>query len=214
MWRALLAGVAAIAVLVAASLAVIVMVTRDEPATAGRRRDAAAAPEPAEDLPPPAKPLPPGTPLTFGSPSPAPVERPPVPAPQGPPPKDSWEAVPVTGRARSLGRMGGAIAARLTDLRDDLSRCFTYEAQAQLGSGQVTEVRDAAPLDDHGGIVLMLQLEGQAGGLRVVDAPVETRGPAGDELLACAQRTLRGRVLAVPGAVPGQRIRLLHPLIP
>lgn len=137
-----------------------------------------------------------------------------MPAPPPPPAAGTWEAVPLTSRARSMGRAGGAIAAKLTDLQEELASCFTYEGQARRGSGVVTTVQDAAPMDDHGAIVLVLQLEGQGNGYRIVDAPVETRGGAGDELLACAQSVLRGHVLEVPGAQPGQRYRLLHQLQP
>lgn len=215
MWKAFLAGVGAIAVLVAGSVAVIVMVTgEDRPgpasgATARASRADAAGPAQARGNAPP-----PG-PLTFGE-APAPAAAPPpVAGPPPPPPaRDSWEAVPITARAKSLGRLGGLISARLAEIHDEVTTCFTHEAQARHGAAAVTTVKDAAPMDDTGSIVLVLQLEGQAGAIRIVDAPVETRGGAGDELLACAQSLLRGKVLDVPGAVAGKKYRLLYPLIP
>jgi hypothetical protein len=215
MWKVFLAGVGAIALLVVGSVAVVVLVTGDDPPRGAAARQAASAPAaPAgqgisrEGLPPPP------TALTYGTPPPAEAPPRPVSARAPAPPAGSWEAVPVTARAKSLGRLGGAVAAQLMEFRDQLTTCFTYEAQARLGSGAVTHVQDASPMDDHGSIVLVLQLEGQQGGFRIVDAPVETRGPAGDELLACAQSVLRGKVLAVPGAQPGQKVRLLHQLVP
>jgi hypothetical protein len=216
MWRTLLAGVGAIAVLVAGSMVIIVLVTDDDRARPAARPPSSAAASTIEPSRPSGVPPPPQT-LTFGEAPPvaapqAPTTAPGAPAP--PPPKGSWEAVPITARPRNLGRLGGLVLARLNDLHDELTACFTYEAQAQRGSGPVSTVRDAAPMDDSGGIVLVLQLEGQAGGFRIVDAPVETRGPAGDELLACAQSVLRGKVLEVPGAVPGSKYRLLHALTP
>lgn len=215
MWRGFFAGVGAIGILVAGSIAVIVVVTGDErPRGAPSRPAEIARPGGEEPSRPTGLPPPPMT-VTYGTvrpqePVPPVVTGPPPP----PPPRDSWEAVPITARAKSLGRMGGLVAARLNELRDELTTCFTYEAQAQRGSGPVSTVRDAAPMDDTGSIVLVLQLEGQQGGLRIVDAPVETRGPAGDELLACAQSVLRGKVLEVPGATPGAKYRLLHTLTP
>jgi hypothetical protein len=123
--------------------------------------------------------------------------------------------VPISARAKSLGRVGALIQARLNDLQDDLRACFTADEQARSGGTRITTAKDAGALDDAGTVlVLVLQLEGQAGAVRIVDAPLETRGPAGDELIACAQNFLRGRVLDVPGATAGTKFRLLFPLSP
>jgi hypothetical protein len=119
----------------------------------------------------------------------------------------------VTARSRSLGRVGGLIQVRLNELQDELRGCFTAEGQARHGGGAITTNQDGASMDDAGNLVLILQLEGQPGGVRVVDAPLESRGPAGDELIACAQGFLRGRTLDVPGAQPGARYRLLFPVV-
>jgi len=153
--------------------------------------------------------------VTYGVPPPQaePVAAP-VTARPLPPPPGSWEAVPLTSRAKSLGRQGGLIQARLNDLQDDLRKCFQADVQARHGGAAISTVRDAQPMDEAGSLVLVLQLEGQAGSVRVVDAPVETRGGAGDELIACAQNLLRGRVLDVPGAAAGTKYRLLFPLAP
>jgi hypothetical protein len=214
MWKAFLAGVGAIAILVGGSVAFLVMISDEDRPRAAARSPAAAPTSGVGPTRPTGIPPPPET-LTYGD---APPAAPNLPAPAGPPPppppKGSWEAVPITAKARSLGRVGGLVLARLNELHDELTACFTYEAQAQRGSGPVSMVRDAAPMDDTGSVVLVLQLEGQPGGYRIVDAPVETRGPAGDELLACAQGVLRGKVLEVPAAVPGSRYRLLHLLTP
>jgi hypothetical protein len=209
------AGVLGIGALAAGSVAVLVALTGD-PGARARGVAPASSAFPIEAAPRAPGPTPPGA-VTYGSePSPQPVKvaAEPVTATPPPPPRDSWEAVPITSRARSLGRLGGLIQARLNEFHDELRACFTAEAQALRGGGSVTMVRDAAPMDDTGTLVLVLQLEGQAGAMRIVDAPVETRGPAGDELIACAQAFLRGRVLDVPGASAGTRQRLLFPLIP
>jgi len=218
MWKVFLAGVVAIGLLVAGSVAALFALTGDSrprqaggAATPGSALAGADAPSDASSPPP--VPLAPGA-VTFGG-APPPVE-PPAPSRGAapPPPRGSWEAVPITSRAKALGRLGGLIQAKLNDLQDDLRTCFTAEAQARHGGGAISTVRDAAPMDDTGTLVLVLQLEGQPGAIRIVDAPVETRGPAGDQLIACAQDFLRGRVLEVPGAAPGAKYRLLFPLMP
>ena len=220
MLKVFLAGVVAIALLVAASVAILLTLTgaprergekiQDRPAVVQTNQEGGVV-----VVPPP----PPGDPgaVTFGATPPllevAPVPAP-VAAPPPPPPRGSWEAVPITARAKALGRVGGLIQARLNDLQDDLRTCFTADAQARHGGELVTTVKDAAPMDDAGTLVLVLQLEGQAGSVRIVDAPVESRGPAGEELIACAQNLLRGKVLDVPNVAAGTKYRLLFPLMP
>ncbi|HET9554709.1 MAG TPA: hypothetical protein VFP50_17210, partial [Anaeromyxobacteraceae bacterium] len=138
------------------------------------------------------------------------VVDPPPPAP----PKGSWEAVPLSPRPAALGPLGAAVGRELNELAPQLSACFDEEVQARHGTAGVTAVRDAAPQADQGTTVLVLELEAQAGAVRIVDAPVETRGGASDGLIACAQRVLRGKVFDAPGARPGARHRMLHPLLP
>ena len=137
-----------------------------------------------------------------------------TPAPP-PPPKGSWEAVPVSSfRARSAGGLGAAVQAELNELHDAIAACFDEESQARHGQGTVAAVKDALPPDETGVIALVLQLETRNGEVVVVDAPVETRGDASDGTLACAQGLLRGRVLPVPGAKYGERHRYRYQLTP
>jgi hypothetical protein len=62
--------------------------------------------------------------------------------------------------------------------------------------------------------VVVLQLEvGAEGRVRVVGAPVETRGAAEDGLLACFQEQVQG--LELPGSgTPGARYRVRYTLAP
>jgi hypothetical protein len=213
--RPFLAGVAAIVALVAASLALLVTLTRD------RRPEGRAA----REVAPTAAPLP--SPAPAGPGAAAPSSAPPagllgqgVPvevereAPPPPPPKGSWEAVPVAARAGALGPLGAAVGRELNDLQPELSACFDEEAQARHGTQPVSEARDVATQDDAGSPVLLLQLEAAAGRVRIVDAPVEARGGASDGLIACAQRILRGKVFEAPTARQGGRHRLLLTLAP
>jgi hypothetical protein len=179
-------------------------------------------------LPPEVAPAAP-QPLPAPSPGPAAFSRqqllppgasaeppPPPPVVMGPPrpepPRDSWEAVPPAARPGDLGPVGAALGRGLNELQDKVSGCYDEVVQARYGQRQFTTVRDYAPLDDTGTTVLMLEVETQHGSVRIVDAPVETRGGASDGLIACAQQALRGQVVPAPQAVPGSRHRVRYPL--
>ena len=216
MTRTFLVGVASILVLVAASVATVLLLTRDGRAP-GRAAVVEAAPPPpaavqlggpASPASPPSSDLPGGL---LGRGVPVSVERD---APPPPPPRDSWEAVPVTARAGALGPLGTAVGRELNDLHDRLSACFDEDAQARHGTQPISAVRDAAPLEDPGMPVLMLQLEAGGNQVRIVDAPVEARGGASDGLIACAQRVLRGQVFEAPVGRQAGRHRLLLTLSP
>jgi hypothetical protein len=113
-----------------------------------------------------------------------------------------------------MGPLGGAIGRGLNELKDKVGACFDEDEQARHGQTRFTRTQDHAPMPDHGTTVLMLQIETQAGGARIVDAPLETRGNASDGLVACAQRVLRGQTFEAPGTTGGERHRLLYPLLP
>lgn len=211
--RSLLAGVTAIAALAGLSVVALFLLTGDAGPSAGRERRSAPAPAP---IPPPLT-GPGAAPPSAAPPAgllgrgvPVEVERDPAPAP---PPRGSWEAVPVAARAGALGPLGAAVGQELNELQPALAACFDEVSQASHGLQPVAAVRDAAPQDDAGLPVLMLQLEAGGSQVRIVDALVEARGGAGDGLLACAQRVLRGRTFPAP---PGQagRHRLLLTLAP
>jgi hypothetical protein len=132
-----------------------------------------------------------------------------------PPPPGSWEAVPIAARARSLGPTGASISTQLRELQPEITACFEEEVQARHGPLGVAEAAPRDQLESDGGRpVLILEVETTDGEIRIVDAPVRSRGTAGDGLIACAQRVLRGRTF--PGRVsrPGERLRLLYTLYP
>ncbi len=149
----------------------------------------------------PVQPGPPAPPTVYDLPPP-------------PPPEGSWEAVPAAARASALGPVGGAVGRGLNEIRDKVSACFDEDVQARHGLEAFTRTRDAQPLPDTGTTVLVLQIETGSEEARIVDAPLETRGGASDGLVACAQRVLRGRSFEAPGALAGERFRLLYPLLP
>ncbi|HEY6100827.1 MAG TPA: hypothetical protein VIW03_15425 [Anaeromyxobacter sp.] len=206
MRRILLGGVAAVAALLLASLVVITLATRDTPSTASR---APAPPPPAGEAPRPAAPV--GAPVDLGTaplggvPLPPPVvvtdQRPP------PPPPGSWEAVPVLASRR------GAMGIDLEEIQPRLAQCFTPDVEARYGATPPAQVKDTAPLQDDETTVLVLQIEVSGDRLRVLDAPFESRGRAGDGTIACAQAVLRGQTAPAAGLRPG-RFRMRFALVP
>jgi hypothetical protein len=146
-------------------------------------------------------PIAPDPPTTYGPPPPE-------------PPPGSWEAVPVAARAAALGPVGVAVNGAINDLQPSLSACFDEVSQSQHGQVPFSRTADFKGQEGAGTPILVLELETGAGRVRIVDAPVDTQGSASDGLVACAQRLLRGRVIEGPGVQPGQRARLLLPLIP
>jgi hypothetical protein len=155
----------------------------------------------------------------LGRPAPPPPRaEPPPAAPPSASADDSWQSVPVSGASRpgALGAFGPAFMGGLRrGASSKLSSCFDADAQARhASSGAVPRVvGGAATAESRGPPVLMLELETLEGAVRVVDAPVETRGYADDGLLLCAQSALRGLRVDVPAARPGERHRLRYKLV-
>lgn len=201
---------AAILLVGAVAVAVVLLATSDVSTSEALAPGPDAAPSA-----PGARPL---SSITLPPGGPAPPQLPVAPNQFGPPaptpPEDSWEAVPLTARAASMGPVGGAVGRGLNELKDLVGACFDEDVQARHGLTRFTQTQDHAPMPDSGTTVLMLQIETRAGGARIVDAPLETRGNASDGLVACAQRVLRGQTFEVPGATAGDRYRLLYPLLP
>lgn len=203
-------ALSAILLLAAASIVLIAFATREAPGSRAGPQPAGSVDPPAPEPPPPAG----GrvdVPTAGGLPElpPPPVIRddpPPV------PPAGTWEAVAVVARPAALGPVGAAIGRELNELEPELSACFDEVTQARYGREAYTRVRDHARSDDHGTPTLMLEVETLQGSVRIVDAPVETRGGASDGLIACAQQVLRGREIPIPQARAGARHRILFPL--
>jgi hypothetical protein len=198
-----------------AAVLLVTLATSTGPGPSSAPAATVVAPAPAEvpdagSVPPP--PLPKDTAtglpvLPTGGPSAAPPSDPLPPQP----PKGSWEAVPPAARASTLGPLGAAVGRELLDLQPRLSACFDEVSQARHGQQAVAETQDGT-LGEGGATVLMLEIEASSDEVLIVDAPVESRGGAGDGLIACAQQVLRGQRIAAPGAKPGQRFRLMHSL--
>ncbi|HQR30672.1 MAG TPA: hypothetical protein PLL32_09685 [Anaeromyxobacteraceae bacterium] len=153
-------------------------------------------------------------PLPKNLPPIVPVEPPVYGPPRPVAEKGTWESVPPSARANALGNIGGGVGRELNELHPEIEACFDETTQARFGRQAVSRTQDYAPMDDTGTTILLLHLETQHEGVRIVDAPVEVQGSASDGLIACAQQVLRGRVLQVPGATPGAKHRLVYPLTP
>jgi hypothetical protein len=201
----LVAAVAAVLLLTAGALAGLQLITGDGPSAVGAPATAS-APDPAGGAAP-------------APPAPVPEPFPPSPPPAAAPAKqvatelrDPWDRVPIAGRSRS--DFGRALEAALADLESEVSRCFDPDVHARYGPRGFTEYRGQDGTGDGEEATLMLELEGTATGLRIVDAPVESRGAADPEVLACAQHSLAGRVLDVEGATPGARTKARLRVLP
>ncbi len=205
-------ALAGIAVLLVGALLFIALLGDGGPSSVTGESAPAVAPQPPMALQP-LPPLPPGN----GLPSVGPGAAVGAPLEYGPPPEkppaDSWEAVTPVARAGSIGRLGGAITQALNELKPALDDCFSAASQARNAGQAVTEVRDEVVAEGDVATTLMLQVEGLAGQVRIVDAPVEMRGKASDGLIACAQGVLRGQVIPAAAAKPGTRYRIPFPLV-
>lgn len=144
--------------------------------------------------------------------APKPMEYAPAPPP---PPVGSWESVKPVGRLANLGPVGHAVNRGIAQLGPQLGACFDETTQARYGqTGYTAAKEEYAAVDENGSTIFMLQLETLDGQVRIVDAPVESRGGASDGLLSCAQSVLRGQTFASPGAKPGSRMRVPYNLAP
>jgi hypothetical protein len=162
-------------------------------------RVAAAAPPPGV-----AEAMPAGVPATPQRPPPGAIatarQATPLPA-TGP-----WEAIaPVSSRRLP------AISNALQQAEPALALCYDVETQARYGRQPYSTVGTTMP--GTGGTTFLVNLEvGSSGKLRVVDAPVESRGAAEDGLIACVQETLRRQELGASSLAPGSRLRVRYPL--
>lgn len=202
--RRLLLGVLAVVALFAASIGGLILLERPAPVSGGPTPPGAApqvaapAAEPpvvqrapvVAQAPPSERPSPP---LSLARP--APVE----------PRRGDWEQIPPA-RLESVPTLSMAI----DQARPRLAPCSDPEVQGRYGRRPFTAL--GTPHPGTGPAVVVLQLEAGADGrVRVVDAPVETRGAAEDGLLACFQEQVRG--LELPGSgSPGARYRVRYTL--
>lgn len=188
MLRIFLAGVVAVALLLAGSVAVISWATRDPgavmvPRAVGEPSGAPAAPAldptpamPAAALAPTAKPDERAEPAEPAEPAAA---RPPGPlATDG----SAQRSAPERQQVRASFR--GELRAGFSALQERVSAC-------------------SAP-----GVSFTLSLEAVEGGVRILDATVESRGAVGEAEISCARSALRGQVVPAPSAEPGRRWQL------
>jgi hypothetical protein len=189
--RTFIAILAVIALLFAGSVAFIVWATSDgtravvaplEPASpdSARGSDGAAPAALAAAAPGPEDP---------GSVPPAPIAGPQVAAFAAP------EAPPADGIHRPPERMP---APRRKALRD-----FRLEMKAGL-----VELRMRVEACSLAAASMSLDVESVEGGVRVVNAVVESAGGASPADVACAQKALRGHVIPAASVEPGRRWRM------
>jgi hypothetical protein len=119
--------------------------------------------------------------------------------------RDPWDTVPIVGRSRS--GFGRELEDAIRALEAEVSSCWNPEVHARFGPKGFTEYGGQDGTGDTGEVTLMLEIEADGARLRIADAPIESRGTADEEVLACAQHTLRGKSLAVAGAKPGARYK-------
>ncbi len=214
MRRSLVLALGGIAALGAAGVAGIAAFSRD----ALRQETGGSAVSRAESpVPGPAAPvtLAPAAGNVLGWPPSAPVP-PPSAVPAAPPPQpDSWEAVDPVASAEDLGPIGPAFAAALGESFAKLGQCFEEVTAARYAaSGAAPSVsKDSVGSEMRGPPVLMLEFETMSDAVRIVDAPVGTRGTVGDGVILCAQSVLRGMRIGIPGARPGERYRMRYTLV-
>ncbi len=210
--RRLALALAAIAALGVGALAAIAALDRD-----AKPRDAAAPSSRAEE---PGAATVPGAPAAGTASDASPgqqlpaVGRPPA-IPASPPPSEAWEALAPVEGAEALGDIGPAFAAALRESFGALGQCFEDATAARYASsGAVPTIsRDSSGSEMRGPPVLLLEFETMASAVRIVDAPVGTRGTATDGVVLCAQSVLRGMRIDVPGARPGERYRMRYALV-
>jgi hypothetical protein len=192
--RAFLAGLTANALLLASSIATIHWTTGDRPVVLGAPRAIASATPPLY-APPiqieatvtpralpaiPVAPVPPPEPLAVAAPPPAAPRRDPALLPRKP--EIHRTAEPME-------------APRRKNLRD-----FRLELRAG-----VAELRQLVSACSVQGASFNLAVESVDGGVRVLDATIESAGEASALDVACAQAALRGRVIPASRAEPGRR---------
>jgi hypothetical protein len=60
--------------------------------------------------------------------------------------------------------------------------------------------------------VLLLDIEALDGEVRILEASVDRRGTASDDVVACARKQLEGRIVPASHATPGTRFKMKFPL--
>lgn len=137
----------------------------------------------------------------------------PVVLPDAPPP-GTWAKVEIVSPFGVGTPAPGVTAAIKSSLRQRLAECFDRGVQGRWGGlGRAYSTLAPGEEPSLGPAILILEVESDGAGVRVVDAPVERRGSASDGTLNCAQGVLRGAALQAPGEGK-KRFRMRFPLRP
>jgi hypothetical protein len=197
-----LAGLLAIALLFAGSLALIAWATRDGPAApsaapviGGRPAILAAAPEPASAPSPTTAPA-----ATDAVPASVSAPAGGAAAPPRAAPLARAPSAVAPARRRALGSFRREIIAGFAVLQQQVARCEPSDAAAVPGGSR------------WGDASFLLDLEGVAGGMRIVAAQLDSPGEASVAALSCVRTALTGQILRVPSAEPGRRWQM--PFVP
>jgi hypothetical protein len=128
-----------------------------------------------------------------------------------PPELDRWEAVPVATRTDRMGLIGPILASELSILQPRLAACLDDDRGVRPVQAPPQAPEPGSP-DEPVPTILVLNLELEAGRIRIEDATVESQGRASEGAITCAQQVLRGHVFPAP-VVPGPgRARMALPL--
>jgi hypothetical protein len=103
------------------------------------------------------------------------------------------------------------VAKGLEDARSRLEPCFDEEIARENAR---PSRRRPADRQNAGPALLVLRMEGHLDALEVVDTEVERKGDSSPDLVGCCRKALAGFAIDAPGAMPGQRYRLMYPLQP
>lgn len=100
-------------------------------------------------------------------------------------------------------------ALRAASLQSRLARCVDRDREVGFGGGaspsRIPRPRPAT---------LVLEVETIRGQVRIADARVQSWGGASETAVSCAREVLRDKVLAAPTARPGKRALMPFPLNP
>ncbi len=115
-------------------------------------------------------------------------------------PPDSLGATRTASAARTVNEHGSvpAVMARLAELKPRLAQCYGLDDEARSGARPLATPSDAAN-DQPGSPVFMVELNGSGEQYRVVNAPIESRGGRGDDVLSCMQSALLESTIPTPG---------------
>jgi hypothetical protein len=121
-----------------------------------------------------------------------------------------WDLLPAVSRPYELGTfLAAPVFDGLAAAHVELEPCFDAE-QRQLENMPAHEYQPGE--QRFGPAMLMLELETRAGVVVIVSADLDTLGTSTPELVACAQKVLKGRVMPAPEAPPGERFRMRYVL--